>query len=87
MLKLEHVNMIDLFRKQIFLKIVKTLTSVADGSGVAFLDLFQKIENMQFAKLDFGNSGTLSNAFGIVKTAIQLLEEGLSSKGVFDTKK
>ncbi len=58
-----------------------------DGAGVPFLDLFHKIENMQFTKLDLGNTGTLSNAFGIAKTAIQLLEEGLSNKGVFDTKK
>ncbi len=65
---------------------MKALVKTIDTSGIDFLDLFRKIENMKF-KLDFGNKGELANGVGLMKTAIQLLEEGLSSKGVFDTKK
>jgi hypothetical protein len=51
------------------------------------MELFKKLENFKMNEINLGNKNDLTQIFGILKTTIEFLDDGLSDKGILNTKK
>jgi hypothetical protein len=51
------------------------------------MELFKKLEDFELTEINLGSANDLTLIFGLIRTAIDFLQDGLSDKGVLNTRK
>ena len=51
------------------------------------MELFKRLEDFKIKEVNLGSANDLTLIFGLIRTTIDFLQDGLSDKGVLNTRK